>query len=113
MGGAPSYLDGKCSAWLSEAPQCTFWPVSYWVGCSRTVGIAWVSGFWATATLLQAAFGQHHNNRQEIVHIEVSIRKEEKGDYLTNSVDRRRDGGAVNEIRWAVLGVVSGYPGLG
>ena len=54
------------------------------------------TGLWAIAMLLQAAFGQHHNNRQEIVPTIVSIGKEEKQDYLRNSVDQRRDDGAVN-----------------
>jgi hypothetical protein len=51
---------------------------------------------------LQGAFG-HHHNRQNIVHAEESIGKRRGTRLSKNPVDRRRDGGAVSQIRWAFL----------
>jgi len=65
-----------------------------------------------TTKLLLGAFGHPHNKRQQIVHTEKSTDKKEEQDYLKNPIHQRSDSGAVSEIQWAFLGVVSEFPGF-
>jgi hypothetical protein len=43
----------------------------------------WVSLLWAAATLLQKAFGHHHNKREKIVHMQERTGKRRKS-WLSN-----------------------------
>jgi len=61
----------------------------------------------ATMSLLEA-LGTHHNNRYKIVHTLQSTGNIRRTGLSNNSVNRRRDGGIVSEIRWEFL-----VPGVG
>jgi len=69
------------------------------------VGISWVVGFRVLdyTYAVTGAFGYHHNNRQKIVHLQESIGKRRETRLSKNSIDWRRDGGTISEIRWAFL----------
>ena len=56
--------------------------------------------------------GHHHNNRRGIELTRESIGKKRGKRLSKTSVDRRRYDGAVSEIQWAFLGVVSGFTGF-
>lgn len=60
----------------------------------RLCGHSWTSRFWVTTTLLQGALGHRHNNKRKSCTQRKAPEREERRD---NSVDRRRDRGAVSE----------------
>ena len=65
-----------------------------------------------TTKLLHGAFSHPDDKRQQIVHTEKSIGREEGQDYPKNFIHRRGDSEAVSGIQRAFLGVVGGFSGF-
>jgi len=69
----------------------------------HTLAGEWVSRLWTTTRPLLGALGHNHNNIYQIVYTLKSTGNIRRTTLYKNSVNRRRNGGTVSEIRWAFL----------